>query len=284
MHFNPRSLAGATIGGTAITPMTAFQSTLPRGSDTSGGGSAGGGAISIHAPSRERLSGANTPIDGQVISIHAPSRERLVVWIHIILISLFQSTLPRGSDMIRCLAIKRDMPFQSTLPRGSDHFFSLLVSYGRLFQSTLPRGSDQDNQNRSHQDLQFQSTLPRGSDRHMGTHHPYKLISIHAPSRERPEYRRRKHQQRYFNPRSLAGATPFSTSAMPLTSTFQSTLPRGSDFLDIRITFIRINFNPRSLAGATSSANLRSELSLHFNPRSLAGATGTIACRPLAAC
>ena len=99
-YFNPRSLAGATIGGTAITPMTAFQSTLPRGSDTSGGGSAGGGAISIHAPSRERLSGANTPIDGQVISIHAPSRERLVVWIHIILISLFQSTLPRGSDGI----------------------------------------------------------------------------------------------------------------------------------------------------------------------------------------
>ena len=76
----------------------------------------------------------------------------------------------------------------------------------------------------------FQSTLPRGSDCscHYG-HYYYNMISIHAPSRERPrawgvmeheayisihapsrerqEYTQQARRSKYFNPRSLAGAT-----------------------------------------------------------------------------
>ena len=77
-------------------------------------------------------------------------------------------------------------------------------------------------------------------------------------------------------------------------TTFQSTLPRGSDTKSHFIVIYCHYFNPRSLAGATSahpyghkyskisihapsrerlSRRLRSDVSRHFNPRSLAGAT-----------
>ena len=77
---------------------TAFQSTLPRGSDARGGTryteiinfnprslagatdfqtpSDGAFTISIHAPSRERRRGSNFKYVAVAISIHAPSRER----------------------------------------------------------------------------------------------------------------------------------------------------------------------------------------------------------------
>ena len=79
LDFNPRSLTGATFGFLK---------------------SSEGKYISIHAPSRERqltriLIGA-----GQNISIHAPSRERLYFDYIILQSSLFQSTLPHGSDTL----------------------------------------------------------------------------------------------------------------------------------------------------------------------------------------
>ena len=53
--FNPRSLAGATTGGSFIPTLNLFQSTLPRGSDVLNKEIYAQGNISIHAPSRERL-------------------------------------------------------------------------------------------------------------------------------------------------------------------------------------------------------------------------------------
>ena len=79
----------------------------------------------------------------------------------------------------------------------------------------------------------FQSTLPRGSD----------LSSFTMPLSA----------SFYFNPRSLAGATPPLCSAGLATS----------------------NFNPRSLAGATVYAFESVVWNTDFNPRSLAGATST---------
>ena len=78
--------------------------------------------------------------------------------------------------------------------------------------------------------FRFQSTLPRGSDF-------YRFC--------------KQYVLRHFNPRSLAGATPFSLS---------NNARRGY-------------FNPRSLAGATipPCSTLRGRND--FNPRSLAGAT-----------
>ena len=55
------------------------------------------------------------------------------------------------------------------------------------------------------------------------------IISIHAPSRERPARARHSAFARHFNPRSLAGATPTRRWFPQRWSEFQSTLPRGSD-------------------------------------------------------
>ena len=76
-HFNPRSLAGATINQLSIRILNQFQSTLPRGSDKIP-------VIILMAFS---------------ISIHAPSRERLQISLVIDYVLIFQSTLPRGSDI-----------------------------------------------------------------------------------------------------------------------------------------------------------------------------------------
>ena len=55
--------------------------------------------ISIHAPSRERLTNIVLRAINSCISIHAPSRERLHIIQCIRFLLRFQSTLPRGSDL-----------------------------------------------------------------------------------------------------------------------------------------------------------------------------------------
>ena len=77
----------------------------------------------------------------------------------------------------------------------------------------------------------FQSTLPHGSDRDHVDDEDKLTISIHAPSRERPEAtKKRGFNMANFNPRSLTGAT----------ADYNSPTQRAMDF------------NPRSLTGATN--------------------------------
>ena len=99
----------------------------------------------------------------------------------------------------------------------------------------------------------FQSTLPCGSDIRMTTN----------PSTSSD-----------FNPRSLAGATPYGQSFSSVGDRFQSTLPCGSDLLLSFQPLAIDNFNPRSLAGATTANSVPRQSIINFNPRSLAGATG----------
>ena len=187
--------------------------------------------------------------------------------------------------------------FQSTLPRGSDRSSSSLPPTNAIFQSTLPRGSDTFAESWSWQAINFnprslagatscfryfwrfaifQSTLPRGSD----------AVPLSPYG-----------GQKYFNPRSLAGATDIEAQ-YALSGTFQSTLPRGSDGHSLKVdaggkisihapsrerllmppSFVATasNFNPRSLAGATLLLVACRYLSTNFNPRSLAGATNNV--------
>ena len=141
-YFNPRSLAGAT-------------EYLPDRQVNI--------LISIHAPSRERRAVAVSVKFTPLISIHAPSRERQRRHKPCMIQSVFQSTLPRGSDHSRQ---HLRLPFSDFNPRSlagatlkkflsflliiisihapsrerlsADFLFSLLYQ----FQSTLPRGSD----------------------------------------------------------------------------------------------------------------------------------------------
>ena len=140
--------------------------------------------ISIHAPSRERLATSSAVTPNSSISIHAPSRERLVLLYLIVLMVLFQSTLPRGSDAKQVLHLFFDWNFNPRSLAGATikHFFGLLTT---LFQSTLPRGSD-------HRPTGCPASLPYFNPRSLAgaTSIPDHLvsprhISIHAPSRER---------------------------------------------------------------------------------------------------
>ena len=173
MHFNPRSLAGATFflpsqllpcGISIHAPLRErpaawtmqreclrFQSTLPCGSDWLHEQTVeADSTISIHAPLRERLAGVmcsaayiafqstlpcgsdddaviqtsghdfyfnprslagatqygDTTLLPDYISIHAPLRERQRPATSLLMLTLFQSTLPCGSDALRlCLLI-----------------------------------------------------------------------------------------------------------------------------------------------------------------------------------
>ena len=133
-----------------------------------------------------------------LISIHAPLRERRTKHLHVLLILIFQSTLPHGSDLNneltkakiktisihapsreRCKTISIHAPSRERCLKKSlcaaclaisihapsrerPRFESAFVIFV-LFQSTLPRGSD------------FSFVVALSSLR----------ISIHAPSRER---------------------------------------------------------------------------------------------------
>ena len=123
VHFNPRSLAGATsifrhnqlnacrisIHApsrerlslvVSVSVAALFQSTLPRGSDYMRFKTIYDTYISIHAPSRERPASEKLATTLPVISIHAPSRERLAFVTQSQRRRRFQSTLPRGSDAV----------------------------------------------------------------------------------------------------------------------------------------------------------------------------------------
>ena len=83
-HFNPRSLAGAT-------PISSLYLTLL--------------FISIHAPLRERPGRYLRCLAAIAISIHAPLRERPTNPVMLVPSSVFQSTLPCGSDFFKSLGI-----------------------------------------------------------------------------------------------------------------------------------------------------------------------------------
>ena len=119
-NFNPRSLAGATTMMRAVCLVLIFQSTLPRGSDCVC--LAIDSAVCYFNP--RSLAGA-TCVNVAVSFVAKNFNPRSLAGatqsaIHCKCITRFQSTLPRGSDIVRLLSVSRMPSFQSTLPRGSD--------------------------------------------------------------------------------------------------------------------------------------------------------------------
>ena len=119
-------------------------------------------------------------------------------------------------------------------------------------------------------------------------------ISIHAPLRERRQYVPRLENHANFNPRSLTGATAYSSWPSCTSHNFNPRSLTGATWAPPPLNVSGKDFNPRSLTGATllrtacSPRNafqstlpygsdikpaIKKELRLHFNPRSLTGAT-----------
>ena len=143
--------------------VTQFQSTLPYGSDditlvqivrTL--------LISIHAPLRERLIRAAIEKEEEHISILAPSRERHAYVSAGVTSAEFQSSLPRGSDLMRLCCSLCNQNFNPRSLAGATLPLLLMMLL-----------------------CKFQSSLPRGSDPHAKAPRGHNYISIHAPSRER---------------------------------------------------------------------------------------------------
>ena len=121
----------------------------------------------------------------------------------------------------------------------------------------------------------FQSTLPHGSDPRRTPHTSANLIiSIHAPSRERPSV---NHFFIvffwYFNPRSLTGATAVPQEARLCYINFNPRSLTGATYGIPAYGYAGNDFNPRSLTGATQLLRLNLFRMADFNPRSLTGAT-----------
>ena len=185
-----------------------FQSTLPRGSDTSTNNN-----IDIVYP----------------ISIHAPSRERLFRGMKDDRQREFQSTLPRGSDRTIFLLASCVTYFNPRSLAGATMAKELIVDMLWDFNPRSLAGATMTGSGSASESATFQSTLPRGSDGAVQTAPIALIISIHAPSRERQTANFQLSQQAqfqstlprgsdcteeklgtvqgYFNPRSLAGAT-----------------------------------------------------------------------------
>ena len=142
-----------------------------------------------------------------IISIHAPLRERPVVLYLLSVPSLFQSTLPCGSDAgLEWYVWRTSISIHAPLRERPQS--SLTSSVYGTFQSTLPCGSDHPLPSISAQEHDFNPRSLAGATR---DHHALPaaiFISIHAPLRERR-------------------ASRFLT--LFLISAFQSTLPCGSD-------------------------------------------------------
>ena len=184
------------------------------------------------------------------ISIHAPSRERL-------LFNTLSAIL---------------LPISIHAPSRERHYNFRYICIRYKFQSTLPRGSDVNLlTHHSSFTRHFNPRSLAGATYYLLSFCLIPCISIHAPSRERQNDKRKGGGDNDFNPRSLAGATA-TVPPRVCKFSFQSTLPRGSDYC----AYTGPHSRPISIH-APSRERLATSLVpsslMHFNPRSLAGAT-----------
>ena len=187
-------------------------------------------------------------------------------------LSLFQSTLPHGSDsdflyaFLRIIRISIHAPSRERQRRLSRRFPRTNFNPRSLTGATQYRIIKADHDNFNPRSLTGATYLryDKDTDRLISIHAPsrerpaskppttpFAIISIHAPSRERPRRIATDCRPSNFNPRSLTGATVHSLHVV-CSQTFQSTLPHGSDRDQSQHRQCKSHFNPRSLTGATT--------------------------------
>ena len=114
----------------------------------------------------------------------------------------------------------------------------------KYFNPRSQTGATHPLQDYLYSSLTFQSTLPNGSDCSIRNHIITKLISIHAPKRERPGYTDINDLGQKFQSTLPNGSDAVFGVTGSSGNAFQSTLPNGSDKLlngPCRICFISIH-------------------------------------------
>ena len=184
-HFNPRSLTGATPEPCKGQTLRGFQSTLPHGSDWRTSCATFRCCFSIHAPSRERLTACTIGAAEHVFNPRSLTGATRGVIFAASNTALFQSTLPRGSDLEGFTElINRNYFNPRSLAGATSHKTTIIIR--RCISIHAPSRERRGQYNKVHE---------------------IALISIHAPSRERLLLIILLSILHYFNPRSLAGAT-----------------------------------------------------------------------------
>ena len=171
LYFNPRSREGSDYRqiGTKLVKQK-FQSTLPRGERRVPSiAILPPFRISIHAPARGATPKGATTATGLYISIHAPARGatqsprsflRCPRYFNprsregsdtegkalVMLVVLFQSTLPRGERRLYCFSKSNSKQISIHAPARGATSIILSFLYAPIFQSTLPRGERPDSQ------------------------------------------------------------------------------------------------------------------------------------------
>ena len=120
----------------------------------------------------------------------------------------FQSTLPHGSDLLLWVPVYPHCNFNPRSLTGATFIQQRIIDSLVLFQSTLPHGSD--------------TSILFGIS-------PLQIISIHAPSRERPLPGLRFLRASAFQSTLPHGSDASHNITNFLLHAFQSTLPHGSD-------------------------------------------------------
>ena len=145
-HFNPRSREGSdTFSGNVVNVELTFQSTLPRG-ERPGSCSGSTKAVDFNPRSREGSDNFAAAGNGVVvlISIHAPARGATPDPSTGVILSIFQSTLPRGERRHNHFSIFQRHDFNPRSREGSDSADADSSARTDRFQSTLPRGERPD--------------------------------------------------------------------------------------------------------------------------------------------
>ena len=160
--------------------------------------------VSIHAPTWGATAAEVPLLNSQQVSIHAPTWGATVDFVFSTLVSVFQSTRPRGARLsdnqqqreyesfnprsrvgrdVGDLKVKnRNAEFQSTRPRGARPCQLRLPDIGHCFNPRARVGRDRQmvRQSATHR---FQSTRPRGARqaKHFFSQ-AASTVSIHAPA------------------------------------------------------------------------------------------------------
>ena len=169
-----------------------FQSTLPRGERRRV--SAGKSARNYFNP-RSREGSDRIPRRKDKRRLHFNPRSR------------------EGSDLftIRRILITS---FQSTLPRGERPLTQSVPTWSAVFQSTLPRGERRGCVGIVLKHNDFNPRSREGSDFEEVASGEKTFISIHAPARgATPRHVQPSHLSQYFNPRSREGSDRFSSAS-----------------------------------------------------------------------
>ena len=297
-HFNPRSREGSDLRGYVSTTLNVISIHAPaKGATLLHIHYNKSCVISIHAPAKGATGAASSIPFAGGISIHAPAKGATLLMLFMrLILTVFQSTLPRRERRCNISLHNIIKRFQSTLPRrerpphsivfthranfnprsreGSDANICLGDNYGILhFNPRSREGSDAESGGQGSPGTHFNPRSREGSDRQVYTF-PLLYHNFNPRSREGSDscVARTTSRPRISIHAPAKGAT-LRTYPYKEVTRFQSTLPRRERRESCRADrgeLQRISIHAPAKGATVDSCHNR-RIRRYFNPRSREG-------------